>query len=294
MDKRVVFRSRLLPYCLLAPQLLVLAVFFFWPAGEAIYQSFFLADPFGLSNIFVGLENFQILLASSAYWQAVRVTLVFSALTTLLALGSGLLLAVFADRALRGVVVFKSAVIWPYAVAPAIAGSLWLFLFHPNFGAVARLLRDLGIHWDPLLNGDHAMALVVVAAAWKQVSYNFVFFLAGLQAIPRSLIEAAAMDGAGPTRRLWRVILPLLSPTTFFLIVINIVYAFFDTFGVIHAVTRGGPAGATNILVFKVYMDGFENQDLGASAAQSVILMAIVIGLTVFQFRFVERRVNYQ
>ena len=294
MDKRVVFRSRLLPYCLLAPQLLVLAVFFFWPAGEAIYQSFFLADPFGLSSIFVGLENFQILLASSAYWQAVRVTLVFSALTTLLALGSGLLLAVFADRALRGVVVFKSAVIWPYAVAPAIAGSLWLFLFHPNFGAVARLLRDLGIPWDPLLNGDHAMALVVVAAAWKQVSYNFVFFLAGLQAIPRSLIEAAAMDGAGPTRRLWRVILPLLSPTTFFLIVINIVYAFFDTFGVIHAVTRGGPAGATNILVFKVYMDGFENQDLGASAAQSVILMAIVIGLTVFQFRFVERRVNYQ
>jgi len=294
MDKRVVFRSRLLPYCLLAPQLLVLAVFFFWPAGEAIYQSFFLADPFGLSSIFVGLENFQILLASSAYWQAVRVTLVFSALTTLLALGSGLLLAVFADRTLRGVVVFKSAVIWPYAVAPAIAGSLWLFLFHPNFGAVARLLRDLGIPWDPLLNGDHAMALVVVAAAWKQVSYNFVFFLAGLQAIPRSLIEAAAMDGAGPTRRLWRVILPLLSPTTFFLIVINIVYAFFDTFGVIHAVTRGGPAGATNILVFKVYMDGFENQDLGASAAQSVILMAIVIGLTVFQFRFVERRVNYQ
>ncbi len=293
MHKRAFFRSKSLPYLLLLPQMLVLAVFFFWPAGLAIWQSLYLADPFGFNSIFVGLENFQILFESPEYWASVRVTFVFSILTTVLAMGIGLMLAVFADRAMRGVLIFKSAAIWPYAVAPAVAGALWIFLFHPVFGAVAGFLKSIGVPWDPLLNGNHAMTLVVVAAAWKQISYNFVFFLAGLQAIPKSLIEAAAIDGAGPARRLWRVILPLMSPTIFFLIVVNTVYAFFDTFGIIHAVTGGGPAGATNILVFKVYTDGFENQDIGSSAAQSVVLMAIVIALTVFQFRYVERRVSY-
>ena len=293
MIKRVTFTNKSLPYLLLAPQLLILAVFFFWPAGKAIYQSFFLSDPFGASEIFVGLENFQMLLVSPEYYDSILVTLVFSGLTTAAALLSGFVMAVFADRAIRGVLAFKSALIWPYAVAPAVAGALWIFLFHPTFGSVAGMLIALGVDWDPLLNGAHAMTLVVVAAAWKQISYNFVFFLAGLQAIPKSLIEAAAIDGAGPGKRLWYVVIPLLSPTTFFLIVINIVYAFFDTFGIIHAVTGGGPAGATNTLVFKVYTDGFENQDLGASSAQSVILMFIVIALTVLQFRYIERRVSY-
>jgi sn-glycerol 3-phosphate transport system permease protein len=293
LAKRVVFKNKWLPYALVAPQMLILAVFFFWPAGQAIYQSFFLSDPFGGAGIFVGLENFEILLASEEYWASVRVTLVFAVLTTALAMGMGLALAVFADRALRGVLVFKSAAIWPYAVAPVVAGALWVFLFHPVNGSVAALLLALGVPWDPLLNGTHAMILVVVAAAWKQISYNFVFFLAGLQAIPKSLIEAAAIDGAGPAVRFWRIALPLLSPTTFFLIVINTVYAFFETFGIIHAVTHGGPAGATNTLVFKVYTDGFEGQDLGSSAAQSVILMLMVIGLTMIQFRYVERKVTY-
>jgi len=293
LAKRVVFRNRWLPYLLVAPQMLILAVFFFWPAGQAIYQSFFLSDPFGGAGLFVGFENFQRLLTSNEYWGSVQVTLVFALLTTAAAMLTGLVLAVFADRALRGVLVFKSAAIWPYAVAPVVAGALWVFLFHPVVGTVAGVLIALGIPWNPLLNGTHAMILVVVAAAWKQISYNFVFFLAGLQAIPKSLIEAAAIDGAGPAVRFWRIALPLLSPTTFFLIVINTVYAFFDTFGIIHAVTGGGPAGATNTLVFKVYNDGFEGQDLGSSAAQSVILMIMVIGLTMFQFRYVERKVTY-
>ena len=293
LAKRATFRQRGLPYLLLAPQMLILLVFFFWPAGNAIFQSFYLSDPFGGPGIFVGLENFETLLGSAEYWHSVQVTLVFAALTTALSMGLGLLLAVFADRALRGVIAFKSAVIWPYAVAPAVAGALWVFLFHPVFGSVAALLQALGVPWNPLLNGSHAMTLVVVAAAWKQISYNFVFFLAGLQAIPKSLIEAAAIDGAGPAMRLWRVVLPLLSPTTFFLIVINTVYAFFDTFGIIHAVTSGGPAGATNILVYKVFNDGFVSNDLGSSAAQSVILMVIVVGLTMVQFRYIERKVTY-
>jgi sn-glycerol 3-phosphate transport system permease protein len=293
MIKRATFRQRGLPYLLLAPQMLVLAVFFFWPAGQAIFQSFHLSDPFGARSLFVGLENYSRLLTSPAYCDSIRVTMLFSALTAAAALLTGLVLALAADRAVRGLIAFKSALIWPYAVAPAVAGALWLFLFHPTFGAVARLLLDLGLPWDPLLDGSHAMTLVVVAAAWKQVSYNFVFFLAGLQAIPRSLIEAAAIDGARPVRRIVTVILPLLSPTTFFLVVINIVYAFFDTFGIIHAITHGGPAGATSILVFKVFSDGFENQDLGSSSAQSVILMLIVITLTFVQFGFIERRVNY-
>jgi sn-glycerol 3-phosphate transport system permease protein len=292
-EKSVVFKGRVLPWALLAPQLAVLAVFFFWPAGEGIVQAFFLSDPFLASMIFVGFDNFLDLFRSPEYWDSVWVTLVFSGATTVLAMGVALALAVAADRVVHSSLVLRSLVIWPYAVAPAIAGMLWLFLFHPAFGVLALAMEELGLGWNPLLDGADAMALIVAAAAWKQVSYNFVFFFAGLQAIPRSLIEAAAIDGAGPLQRLRDIVLPLLSPTSFFLLVMNVIYAFFDTFGIVDAITEGGPGGATRILVYKVYKDGFQAQDFGSSAAQSIVLMAIVITLTVLQFRYVERRVTY-
>ncbi|BBK37871.1 glycerol-3-phosphate transporter permease [Allostella sp. ATCC 35155] len=293
IGKKVVFRSRGLPLLLLAPQLLVILVFFFWPAGQAVFQAFHLADPFGQHFEYVGLENFTRLFNSPEYYDSLWATAVFSSGVAFLSLGAGLVLAAFVDHIRRGRMVYKSLVIWPYAVAPVLAGVLWLFLFHPIYGVVAFALERAGIGWNPLLDSNQAMALVVMAAAWKQVSYNFVFFLAGLQAIPRSVIEAAAIDGAGPLRRFLTIVLPLLTPTTFFLLVINLVYAFFDTFGIIHAVTHGGPGGATNILVYKVFADGFIGQDLGSSAAQSIVLMVIVVTLTVMQFRFLERKVHY-
>jgi sn-glycerol 3-phosphate transport system permease protein len=293
-ERGAIFRHRLLPYLLVAPQLLVTLVFFIWPAGRAVYQSVLLEDPFGLSTEFVGAANFQALLGDPLYLQAIWVTLVFSSSVTALALAAALLLAVMADRVIRGATTYRTLLIWPYAVAPAVAGVLWLFMFNPTIGVVAYALRAwLGYDWNFLLNGNQAMFLVVIAAAWKQISYNFLFFLAGLQAIPRSLIEAAAIDGAGPAKRFWTIMLPLLGPTAFFLIVVNIVYAFFDTFGIIHAVTGGGPARATEILVFKVFRDGFIGLDLGGSAAQSVILMLIVGALTIVQFRYIERRIHY-
>lgn len=293
MQKRVLFHNPWLPYLLLAPQIAVTLVFFIWPASQAILQSVLLEDPFGLSSQFVGLENFERLFADPHYLNSLRVTAVFSIAVALLALTTALVLAVMADRALRFAVGYRTLLVWPYAVAPAVAGVLWLFLFNPTIGILAYLLRGVGVSWNHYLDGGQAMLLVVIAAAWKQISYNFLFFLAGLAAIPRTLIEAAAIDGAGPVRRFWTIVFPLLSPTTFFLVVINVVYAFFDTFGTIHAVTQGGPARATEILVYKVYRDGFIGLDLGGSAAQSVVLMAIVIGLTVIQFRFIERRVQY-
>ncbi|MFV2033919.1 MAG: ABC transporter permease subunit [Halocynthiibacter sp.] len=293
MHKRVQFDSRYLPLLLVTPQLIILLFFFFWPAGLAIYQSFMLSDAFGLRSFFVGFDNFRELLTSAQYWSSIKVTLVFTFLTAFLSLGVGFFMAVFADRAIHGALAFKSFLIWPYAVAPAVAGILWLFLFHPLFGAIALFMKALGIPWDPLLNGNDAMTLVVMAAAWKQFSFNFVFFLAGLQAIPKSLIEAAAIDGAGPAMRVWKIIFPLLSPTTFFLIVMNLVFTFFDTFGIIHAVTQGGPGTATTILVYKVFRDGFVSQDLGSSSAQSVLLIILVMALTVIQFRYVERKVTY-
>ncbi|MPZ11764.1 MAG: sn-glycerol-3-phosphate ABC transporter permease UgpA [Kiloniellaceae bacterium] len=293
MEKRVVFRSSPLPYLLVLPQLAVTAVFFLWPASQALYQSLLIEDPFGLSTEFVWFENFENLFADPLYIGSFWTTAYFSAAVTALSLGLALLLAVMADRVVKGAMTYKTLLIWPYAVAPAIAGVLWLFLFNPSIGLVAYYLKIVGYNWNHVLNGGEAMLLVVIAAAWKQVSYNFLFFLAGLQAIPKSLIEAAAIDGAGPVRRFWTIVFPLLSPTTFFLLVVNLVYAFFDTFGIIHAVTKGGPGKATEILVYKVYSDGFVGLDLGGSAAQSVILMAIVVGLTVIQFRFIERRVHY-
>jgi sn-glycerol 3-phosphate transport system permease protein len=293
VEKRVVFRSAWLPYALVAPQIAVTVVFFFWPAVQAGWFAFQLQDAFGERTQFVGFANFHALLRDSNYLHSFGVTAVFSLLVATGAIASALVLAAMADRVIRGALAYRTLLIWPYAVAPAVAGVLWLFLFAPSIGIVTFALRSLGVHWDWVLQGDQAMLLVVIAATWKQISYNFLFFLAGLQSIPRSLIEAAAIDGAGPARRFWTIVFPLLSPTAFFLLVVNIVYAFFDTFGVIDATTQGGPAGATQILVYKVYYDGVKAADLGGSSAQSVILMAIVIALTVVQFRYIERRVQY-
>jgi sn-glycerol 3-phosphate transport system permease protein len=293
MLKRVTFGSKTLPYALLLPQLAVTLVFFIWPALQALRQSMLLEDAFGLSTRFVWFENFTRLFGNQDYLDSFLRTIVFSASVTALSLGFALMFAVAADRVIRGATAYTTFLVWPYAVAPAIAGVLWLFMFNPTIGIVAYALQGLGVDWNHYVNGDQAMLLVIVAAAWKQVSYNFLFFLAGLQAIPRSIVEAAAIDGAGPMRRFWTIIFPMLSPTTFFLVVVNIVYAFFETFSIIHAVTHGGPANATEILVYKVYNDGFIGLDLGSSAAQSVILMVIVIALTIVQFRYIERRVHY-
>ena len=293
MEKRVVFRSAWLPYALVAPQIAVTVVFFFWPAAQAFWYSLQLQDAFGQQTQFVGLQNFADLFRDENYLRSFQITAVFSALVAASGIGISLLLATMADRVVRGALAYKTLLIWPYAVAPAVAGVLWAFLFAPSVGIVTYGLRRAGVNWDWALQGDQAMLLVVVAATWKQISYNFLFFLAGLQSIPRSLIEAAAIDGAGPMRRFWSVVFPLLSPTTFFLLVVNIVYAFFDTFGLIDATTQGGPGGATQILVYKVYYDGVKAADLGGSSAQSVVLMVIVIALTVIQFGFVERKVQY-
>ncbi len=293
MEKRVVFRHKVLPYLLVAPQIVVTLVFFIWPASQALFQSFLQEDAFGTSSQFVWFENFVDIFTSPEYLGSFRVTLMFSFAVAAGALTTALVLAVMADRVLRAATFYKTLIIWPYAVAPVVSGVLWFFLFNPTVGMVSFFLKQAGVAWNHTLNGNQAMTLVVVAAAWREISYNFLFFLAGLQAIPQSFIEAAAIDGASPWRRFWTIVFPLLSPTAFFLIVVNIVYAFFDTFGVVHAITRGGPNYATNILVYKVFNDGFINLDLGGSAAQSVVLMAVVISLTVVQFRFIERKVHY-
>jgi sn-glycerol 3-phosphate transport system permease protein len=293
MEKRALFSNKLLPYALLLPQLAITFIFFYWPAVQAVWQSFLLEDAFGLSSEFVGFENYRHLFGQPEYYRAMINTAVFSTAVALLSLSCGLLLASQADKNIRGAHPYKTLLIWPYAVAPAIAGVLWIFMFHPTLGTLSRPIRFFGLSWNPLLNGNDAMTLVVLSATWKQISYNFLFFLAGLAAIPRSVIEAAAIDGAGPLRRFWTIIFPLLSPTTFFLLVVNIVYVFFETFGIIDAVTGGGPAGHTTTMVYKVFADGRLGGDLGGSAAQSVILMIIVIGLTAVQFRYVERKVQY-
>ncbi len=293
MDKRSIFQGQLLPYLLLAPQMFVVLVFFYWPASQALWQSFLLQDAFGLKTSFVWFENYQSLFAQGEYYKAIATTALFSTLVTVPALAIALLLAVQADKQIKGAGVYKTLLIWPYAVAPAIAGVLWLFMFQPSLGIVAQFLRRIGVAWNPLLDGGHALTLVVMASVWKQISYNFLFFLAGLQAIPRAVFEAAAIDGASRTRRFWTVTFPLLAPTGFFLLVVNIVYAFFDTFGIIDATTAGGPSKATETLVYKVFFDGRLGGDLGSSAAQSVALMTIVVALTAVQFRFIERKVTY-
>jgi sn-glycerol 3-phosphate transport system permease protein len=293
MEKRVVFGHKTLPYLLLLPQLAITVVFFFLPAGQAMWQSMRLEDAFGLSSQFVGLENFADLFSQQNYIDSFKVTAVFSVLVAVVGLSVSLLLAVMADRVMRGASIYKTLLIWPYAVAPAVVGVLWLFLFSPAVGILAVALRQMGFDWNPRLDGTQAMGLVLIASVWKQISYNFLFFLAGLQSIPRSLIEAAAIDGASPVRRFWTIVFPLLSPTTFFLLVVNVIYAFFDTFAVIDTTTQGGPGTSTAILVYKVYTDGFRGLDLGSSAAQSVVLMVIVVALTIFQFRYIDRKVQY-
>ncbi|MBK6367234.1 MAG: sn-glycerol-3-phosphate ABC transporter permease UgpA [Polaromonas sp.] len=293
MEKRVQFKSSWLPWALIAPQVAIISVFFFWPAAQAVLQSFQLQDAFGTSTEWVGLENFKRLWNDAGYLASFKTTAIFSILVAVLGIGLSLTLAIFADRIIKGALGYKTMLIVPYAVAPAVAGVLWVFMFSPSLGVVSFALGKIGFDWNHYLNGTHAMTLIVLAAVWKQISYNFLFFLAGLQSIPKSLIEAAAIDGAKPWRRFWSIQFPLLSPTTFFLLVINIVYAFFDTFAIVDATTHGGPGQETSILVYKVYYDGFKAMDMGGSAAQSVVLMTIVVALTVIQFRFVEKKVNY-
>lgn len=293
MEKRVVFKNKVLPYFLVAPQIIITLVFFIWPAFMALYQSVLQQDPFGLKTVFIGLENFKYIFTDPIYLNSIKVTAVFSFSVAAMAMSIALLLAVMADRAIRAATSYKTFIIWPYAVAPVAAAVIWYFLFNPTVGMISFFLKAIGIDWNFTLNGRQGMLLVIIAAAWRQISYNFLFFLAGLQAIPKSFIEAAAIDGASPRKRFWTIAFPLLSPTVFFLLVMNLVYSFFETFGVIHAITEGGPNEATNIMVFKIYHDSFESLDLGGSAAQSVILMFIVISLTVIQFRYIERKVHY-
>jgi sn-glycerol 3-phosphate transport system permease protein len=293
MQKRVIFPNKMLPYALLAPQIAITILFFFLPAGQAIWQSLLMQDAFGLRVEFVWFENFARILKDPNYLAAIKTTIVFSSAVTFLAMAPALLLALMADRQIRGADTFKTLIVWPYAVAPAVAAVLWLFMFHPSIGVVGKLLIQMGVKWNYALDGNQAMLLVILASAWKQVSYNFLFFLAGLQSIPKSILEAASIDGASARTRFWTVIFPLLSPTTFFLLVVNVVYAFFDTFGTIDALTKGGPGTSTVTLIYRVYVDGNNNLNFGASAAQSVILMAVVIALTAVQFRYIERKVHY-
>jgi sn-glycerol 3-phosphate transport system permease protein len=294
IKKRSYFKTRSLPYLLILPQILVTATFFYWPAIQGIAASFQLSDPFGLHTQFVWFDNFIALFIDPLYLKSVLTTLFFSGSVALVSICFGLFLATMANRVLKATTLTRTLLIWPYAIAPAISGILWLFLLHPSYGVVAIFIEEwLGIDWNPLLESSHAMLLIVLASAWKNVSYNFVFFLAGLQAIPHSLIEAAAMDGASPFRRFWSITFPLLSPTMFFVTVMTIIFSFFESFGIIHAVTQGGPGGSTNILVYKVYQDGFIGLNLGSSSAQSVVLMALIILITVLQFKYVERKVQY-
>jgi sn-glycerol 3-phosphate transport system permease protein len=293
MEKRVLFKSAWLPWVLIAPQMAVILVFFFLPAGQALYQSVMQQDAFGASSEFVGMENFERLFSDPSYLESFKTTAIFSILVAVGGLALSLLLAVMANRVIRAAGLYKTLLIWPYAVAPVVAGVLWLMLFASPYGVIRYALIELGFDWNHLLNANHAMALIVMAAIWKHLSYNFLFFLAGLQSIPQSLIEAATIDGASPWRRFWTIVFPLLSPTTFFLLVINIIYAFFETFAIVDAATHGGPGKETAILVYKVYYDGFKALDINGSAAQSVVLMAIVMALTVMQFRYVENKVHY-
>ncbi|MGB4586093.1 MAG: sn-glycerol-3-phosphate ABC transporter permease UgpA [Rectinemataceae bacterium] len=294
MAKQYEFPSKGLPYLLVLPQMVIVFIFFFWPSAQAIWQSFFLQDPFGGRVIFVGFENYTHLLSDPDYWASFRVSVTFALAITISSMTIALFLAVQTNKKIKFGSFYKTMMIWPYAVATMVAGVLWLFMFNPNVGIVAWLLKyKMGIDWNHLLNSNQAFLLLTIAASWKQISYNFVFFLAGLQSVPLPLVEAAAMDGAGPTKRFWTIIFPMLSPTTFYLLIMNLVYGFFETFPIVHQVTAGGPGKSTQILVYKVWRDGVINLDLGSSSAQSVILMIMVIGLTVFQFRFIERKVTY-
>jgi sn-glycerol 3-phosphate transport system permease protein len=292
--KRTVFRNRWLPYALVAPQLAVTIAFFFWPAFDSLRLSLYRASPFGDRLIFIGLGNFQRLLADPAYFRSVATSFVYSALVTFVGLAVALLLASLANAKIRGLAIYRALLLWPYGIAPAVAGVIWMFVFHPSFGVLPYLLSFVTAYqFNWFLKGWVALVLIVVAAIWKQFGYNLAFYLAGLQAIPGSVLEAASVDGAGPIRRFFAITFPLLSPVTFFLFTLNMTFSFFDTFGLVHAVTQGGPGDATSILVFRAWKDGFEGLQLGYSAAQSVILMLLVVALTAAQFRFAEKKVTY-
>ena len=293
MQKRVIFQNLWLPYLLVLPQIIITLVFFIWPSWQALTSSLYIEDAFGFSKQFVWFQNYSELFTNPAYLKSFWTTLVFGVSVTFLAMSIALLLAVAANRVIKSATGYRTLLIWPYAVAPALAGVIWYFLLNPSIGIVSYWLESVGVEWNHYVNGGQALLLVIVASAWKQISYNFLFFLAGLQSIPKSLLEAAAIDKAGPIRRFWTITFPLLSPTTFFLLIINLVFAFFDTFALIHATTNGGPADATSVLVFRVYNSGFVGQDYGSSAAQSVVLMGLVVVITFIQFRYVERRVQY-
>jgi sn-glycerol 3-phosphate transport system permease protein len=292
--RRAVFKNPILPYLLVLPQLAVTVVFFFWPAFESLRLSLFRTSPFGDRTFFVGLENFSKLLADPDYYRSILNTFVFAGGVTALGLGAGLFVAALATQNIRGLTAYRTAVLWPYGIAPPVAGIIFLFMFHPSYGVLPYWLSFATAYdFNWLLRGWIAMALVIIATAWTHVGYNIAFFLAGLLAIPASVLEAASVDGAGGIRRFRSNVFPLLSPITFYLLVVNLLFSFFGAFGVIHAVTQGGPGGATEIMVFKVYKDGFIGLNLGSSAAQSVILMIVVITLTALQFRFVEKKVTY-
>jgi len=293
MIKRAAFEARWLPLWLVAPQMLIVFVFFYWPAAQALWWSFTIEPPFGGPAEFVGLANLRAIASSPEYWRVVWITLAFSAATTGLALFLGLILAIFADRGLRGLVAYKTVLMWPYAVAAPAAAVVFKFIFEPNVGMVVPINQAFPGIWNPLLDGRDAFLMVVLVAAWKSITFNFVFFLAGLQAMPKSLVEAAALDGAGPVRRFFDIVFPLLTPTLFFLVVLNVVESFTEGFGIVNVMTAGGPGGATTTMVYKVYSDGFQGLDYSGSSAQSLIIMMMVIGLTFVQFRFVERKVAY-
>jgi sn-glycerol 3-phosphate transport system permease protein len=292
--KRTVFPNRVLPYLLVLPQVLVTLVFFFWPAGKSLYLSVFKSPPFGGRDVYVGFDNFTALFTSPEYYTSVINSFVFSALVTALGVGGGLVVAALANQKIRGLAIYRTALLWPYGIAPAVAGIIFLFIFHPAYGILPYFLSfvtSYDFNW--LLKGWIAMTLVVLATAWTHVGYNIAFFLAGLQGIPSSVMEAASVDGAGPVRKYLSIVFPLISPVTFYLVVVNMVFAFFNSFGVIHAVTKGGPGGATEIMVYKLWNDGFIGLNLGSSAAQSVILMIVVVGLTMLQFKYAEKKVTY-
>lgn len=294
MNKRPIFKNKLLPYLLLAPQLLITLIFFIWPAAKTMIFSVQAVDPFGNDSTFVGLDNFIEIFEDEHYLASFKTTIIFTFLVTSIGLTVSLFFAALVDYIVKAKTLYRTLFILPYAVAPAIAAVLWGFLFNPSFGIVVKIFEYFGLLWSHAQDNVQAMILVVLASVWKQISYNFLFFLAALQAVPKSLMEAAAVEGAGPIRRFIGISLPLIAPITFFLLIINIVYAFFDTFAIIDAATQGGPVQATTTLIYKIYRDGMTGLDLSISAAQSIILMICVGILTFIQFKYIEKRVSYQ
>lgn len=293
MEKRVTFSNTWLAAALIAPQMLLVFVFFYWPTGEALYWAFTLERPFGGGNEWVGLYNFEGVFTDPQYWSSVRVSMVFAIASTVLSLSIAMLLALFVDRQLPGYQVYKFTFFLPYALAAPAVGLAFRFIFSPDAGFVSAINRVWPGLWNPALDGFDALLLIIMAQAWSMVGYNFIFFLAGLQSIPRTMSEAGAMDGAGVMRRMWDLQLPLITPTLFFLIVINITDSFVNSFGIIDITTGGGPARATDLMVYKIYTDGFQGKDYSLAAAQSIVLMGLIIALTIVQFRYIERRVHY-